>query len=123
MIALTLVPDTALGLLGNPETVRTNVFDKMLKTEHTTISLGDRESAAIQITASIDPASEMAQKWVPLLKGLSEMNGIHLRIFLNPTRIITELPIKRFYRHVLHAAPKFDESGYAQSTINCTSVY
>ena len=113
MVALTLVPDTTPGLLENPETVRTNVLEKMLKTEHTTISLGDRESATVQITASIDPASEMAQKWVPLLKELSEMNGIHLRVFLNPARVITELPVKRFYRHVLHATPTFDESGYA----------
>lgn len=84
----------------------------MLKGEHTSISIGgDKDSPTFQIVASIDPASETAQKWVPLLKALSEMSGVHLRIFLNPTTVVKELPIKRFYRHVLNSTPTFDTNG------------
>ena len=76
------------------------------------IESGDKDKATFQVVASIDPASEVAQKWVPILKVLSEMKGVYMKIYLNPQRMVAELPVKRFYRHVLNSAPTFDENGY-----------
>lgn len=39
------------------------------------------------------------------------MSGVYLRIFMNPQRILQEIPVKRFYRYVLNSAPVFDEAG------------
>jgi UDP-glucose:glycoprotein glucosyltransferase len=110
-VALTAISETPAGLFQMPDTTRTDVPNKMLQGERTAISIGDQDSATIQIVASIDPASETAQKWVPLLKALSKMGGTHLKIFLNPARAINELPVKRFYRHVLEYKPTFDSTG------------
>ncbi|KAG9573071.1 hypothetical protein KCV04_g24704, partial [Aureobasidium melanogenum] len=84
---------------------------------HTLIERGDSESATIQIVATIDPASEVAQRWVPILKVLSELSGVHLRLYLNPKERLDELPVKRFYRHVLESKPRFDKQGSLQGTL------
>jgi UDP-glucose:glycoprotein glucosyltransferase len=100
-----------VGLFQTPETTRTDAPNKMLQGDRTAISVGDADGATIQIVASVDPASETAQKWVPILKTLSEMGRTHVKIFLNPARAINELPVKRFYRHVLNSKPAFDDAG------------
>lgn len=110
-IALTSVATGPPSLYDRADKPRTDIPDRMLKSEHSGIIVGDKDNALIQITASIDPASETAQKWMPILKVLTEMHGIYLKIFLNPERMINELPVKRFYRHVLEAAPRFDATG------------
>ena len=98
-------------MFQTPDIIRTDVPGTMLTGEHTSISVGSKDSATIHIVASIDPSSEIAQKWVPLLKVLSEMSGVYLKIFLNPSKFINELPVKRFYRHVLNSIPAFDGNG------------
>ncbi|KAA8909802.1 UDP-glucose:Glyco protein glucosyltransferase-domain-containing protein [Sphaerosporella brunnea] len=110
-VALAAVSEAPAGLFQPPDTTRTDAHNKMLQGERTAISVGKQDGATIQIVASIDPASETAQKWVPILKALSEMGGIYVKIFLNPARAISELPVKRFYRHVLASKPAFDDSG------------
>lgn len=108
---MTTILEVPAGLFQTPDFTRTDVPGKMLKGEYTSISIGNKDSATIQIVASIDPSSETAQKWIPLLKALSEMSGLYLKIFLNPTKLINELPVKRFYRHVLNSTPTFDSNG------------
>jgi UDP-glucose:glycoprotein glucosyltransferase len=66
---------------------------------------GNQDTASIQVVVAIDPASEIAQRWIPILKVLSELDGVHLKLFMNPGERIQELPVKRFYRHVLAATP------------------
>ncbi|KAL7270804.1 killer toxin resistant protein [Rhizina undulata] len=110
IVALSGVPDS-VGIFESAPTARTNEADKSWKGEHTSITIGDKEKAVFQIIASIDPASEVAQKLVPILKVFSEMDGVFLKVFLNPQRKMEELPIKRFYRQVLNSAPLFDHSG------------
>lgn len=112
LVALTSASEAPNGLFDTPALARTDAFFELWKGEHTTIENGSRDSATFQVVASVDPASEMAQKVVPILKVLSEMDGVYLRVYLNPQRMVGELPVKRFYRHVLNSAPKFDDAGY-----------
>ncbi|KAK4979400.1 killer toxin resistant protein [Elasticomyces elasticus] len=110
LIALSTISDVPEGIFESAPTVRMAVFNQW-NSSHTLISTGDIESATIQVVASIDPASELAQRWTPILKVLSELAGVHMRLFLNPRDTLEELPVKRFYRHVLDSKPSFEGDG------------
>lgn len=109
-IALSVTSDVPEGIFDSGPTLRMDTFGGW-ETNHTMISTGDIETASIHLVASIDPTSELAQRWTPMLKVLSDLAGVHLKLFLNPKEKIQELPIKRFYRHVLDAKPSFDNEG------------
>lgn len=111
LVSLTSTSEAPAGLFETSVMARTDAMLKLWKGAHTAIEHGDAEHAIFQVVASIDPASELAQKMVPLLKVLSEMDGVWLRVYLNPQRMVTELPVKRFYRYVLESAPQFDDAG------------
>lgn len=110
LIALSTVSDIPEGIFESAPGLRMSQFNGWAS-EHTVISTGDPDTASIHFVASIDPTSEIAQRWIPMLKVLSELNGVHLKMFLNPKERMQELPIKRFYRHVLDAKPTFSEEG------------
>lgn len=78
---------------------------------HTAIKVGSYESPTIQIVAALDPVSEASQPWVSILHTLSQLEGVNLKIFLNPRGQLTELPSKRFYRQVLGSGPSFNDKG------------
>ncbi|RPA73028.1 hypothetical protein BJ508DRAFT_216551 [Ascobolus immersus RN42] len=111
IVLLTSQPlDGVAGIFDPVSPVRSSDFENWT-CKNTCIERGDKEKAVLRITASLDPVSSTAQKWAPILKALSAMDGVYLQIFLNPSRVLTELPIKRFYRYVLEAAPTFDSTG------------
>ncbi len=110
LIALSTVSDIPEGIFEAPPTLRLDAFDQWNLT-HSAIVTGTADTASIQIVAAIDPASEIAQRWIAILKVLSELDGVYLRLSLNPRERIQELPVKRFYRHVLAAKPSFAEDG------------
>ncbi|KAF2007685.1 glycosyltransferase family 24 protein [Amniculicola lignicola CBS 123094] len=110
LVSLSTVSDVPDGIFESATTMRIDVFNKW-ESAHTAIVKGNNETAIIQIVASVDPTSELAQKWVPILKTLAEMEGVHLRLFLNPRPSLQELPIKRFYRYILGSRPTFKEDG------------
>ncbi|KAF2759983.1 UDP-glucose:glyco protein glucosyltransferas-like protein [Pseudovirgaria hyperparasitica] len=110
ILALSSKSDVPEGMFETSNTVRTSIFDKFNST-HSAIVNGDEAKATVQLVASIDPASEVAQRWIPMIKVLSELDGIHLRIFMNPKPSLSELPIKRFYRYVLESKPMFEVDG------------
>lgn len=110
LVALSSVSDVPDGIFESASTLRINAF-KNWTAEHTAIIRGDLDKAVFQVVASIDPASELAQKWIPILKTLSDMDGVHLELFLNPKQMLQELPVKRFYRYVLDARPHFKSDG------------
>lgn len=114
LIALSTVSDIPEGIFDSAPSLRMNTFDQW-EMDHTMISIGNSESASIHLVASIDPTSELAQRWIPLLKVLSDLNGVCLKLFLNPRENMQELPIKRFYRHVLDAKPSFNDEGALQN--------
>ncbi|KAJ9210951.1 CAZyme family GT24 [Paecilomyces variotii] len=110
LVALSSIPDVPEGLFDTSSIARLNVFTKWEGT-HTAITTSTSEDALINIVATIDPTSETAQRWVPILNVLSKMGGVDMKIFLNPREQIQEIPIKRFYRHVLEAEPSFNSDG------------
>ncbi|KAF2478130.1 UDP-glucose:glyco protein glucosyltransferas-like protein [Lindgomyces ingoldianus] len=110
LVSLSTVSDIPEGMFESASTLRMNVFTRWNDT-HTAIIKGDNSTATFQIVVSVDPATELAQKWVPILKSLSEMDGVYLKLFLNPKQNLQELPVKRFYRYLLDSKPKFNEDG------------
>lgn len=65
------------------------------------------DSALFEIGVVIDPATEVAQRWAPILKTLSELPSVHLRIHFNPSQTLTEIPIKRFYQSTFDSSLSF----------------
>lgn len=114
LIALSMVSDVPEGIFEAAPTVRTDIFKKW-NSSQTAIDVGDLKTATIQIFASIDPASELAQKWTSIIKVLSELDGVYTRLFLNPKERLEEIPIKRFYRQVLGSKPTFESDGSLQA--------
>lgn len=118
--ALSTIPNLPEGIFESSSSIRSTVYEKW-DANHTTIEVGDAESASIHLVALLNPLSEQAQRWVPLLRVLSELDGVYLKLFLNPKEKLEELPIKRFFRYVLESKPSFDESGAirgGQATFN-----
>ncbi|KAI0599644.1 UDP-glucose:glycoprotein glucosyltransferase [Biscogniauxia sp. FL1348] len=113
LVALSTISDLPEGIFESASTLRTDMFDHWDST-YTAIDVGDVSTANIHFVAVLNPTSEIGQKWSPILKVLSELDGVFLRIFLNPRERMEELPIKRFYRYVLDSHPIFDESGKLQ---------
>lgn len=110
VLALSTAAEPSEGIFDGPPRVRSAVYNE-LKSEHSMFQAGDKASASVHIVAMVDPASEQAQRALPILKVLSELDGVSTRIFLAPREKLQELPIKRFYRHVLQSAPTFEPDG------------
>jgi UDP-glucose:glycoprotein glucosyltransferase len=110
LIAVAQVSDVPEGIFERPPMVRTAMFHDW-QDKHTAFTVGDNQTAVVQIVVALDPASELAQRWVPILKVLSELGGVSLKVFMNPKNILDELPVKRFYRYILKSEPTFDDDG------------
>ncbi len=108
--ALSTISDLPEGIFESAPTLRISSFN-LWNSSHTAFEVGDASTATIHFIATLDPASEIGQRWAPLLKVLSSLDGVYMRIFLNPRERLDELPVKRFYRSVLEPAPQFDEVG------------
>ncbi|KAI5289365.1 hypothetical protein KEM54_003997 [Ascosphaera aggregata] len=94
--------------MGSP--ARSTVFNQW-SAKASSIVVSRTDDPIIFINATIDPASETAQRYLPILKVLTELDGVRVHIILNPTDKLQELSVKRFYRHVLSSAPSFDSNG------------
>lgn len=77
----------------------------------TEISVGDWDNALFRFYAFIDPLTDVAQKWSSVLKSLNAVHGVALRIRLRLADPFEDLPVKRFYKFVLDAEPKFSKDG------------
>jgi UDP-glucose:glycoprotein glucosyltransferase len=110
LLALSNTPDVPEGIFESKPKYRLDVWNRWNIT-HSGITVESQEDASINIVAAIDPTSELSQRWVPILKTLSQLAGVKVKIFLTPVTQLQELPIKRFYRHVLAPEPSFDENG------------
>jgi UDP-glucose:glycoprotein glucosyltransferase len=113
LLALSTVSDLPEGIFEQPPLIRTEVFHHW-SDRYTSISAGDNSTAAIQLFVALDPASETAQRWVPILKTISRLDGVFLKVYLNPKSVLEELPVKRFYRYVVESSPKFAVDGSIQ---------
>jgi len=114
IVAISAMSDAPDGIFEQASTLRMSQFG-VWKSLHTVIELGDKSSASVHFTVLLDPASEQGQRWVPILKVLSELNGVYVKLFLNPKERLQELPVKRFYRYVLDSKPTFDDAGAVKS--------
>lgn len=116
--ALSTMSDLPEGIFESAAGVRTSMYEKWEST-HTAIEVGNPETASVHIAGLLDPASEKGQKWAPVLKVLSELDGVYLKLFMNPKEKLQELPVKRFYRYVMESKPSFDENGKVKA-LNAT---
>lgn len=113
LVALSTVSDVPEGLFEAASDVRAKFFNNWSGSD-SIITIPGPEDPTITIAASIDPTSETSQRWLPILKALSELDGVKLNLFMNPRDEIRELPIKRFYRYVLSPEPSFGDNGSVQ---------
>ena len=114
IVALSTISDTPDGIFEKAPTIRMS-FTNVWNSSYTVIEVGDISTASIQMTLLVDPASEQSQRWLPIIKVLSELEGVYVKMYLNPKENLQELPVKRFYRYVLDSKPSFDDSGALQS--------
>lgn len=110
LVARSLKSDLPEGLRESAPLIRMDRY-KIWNSAHTSIQVSNSDNPTIHIVAAVDPASEVAQPWVPILKTLSQLNGVSVQIFLNPKDRLTELPVKRFFRQVIGAEPHFNSDG------------
>ncbi|KAL3426115.1 udp-glucose:glycoprotein glucosyltransferase [Phlyctema vagabunda] len=110
IVAISTISDVPEGMFEQPSTLRMNQFN-IWNTTHTTIEIGDSSTATVHVNVLVDPTSEQGQRWIPMLKVMSELEGVFTRIYLNPKERLQELPIKRFYRYVLDSKPTFNDDG------------
>ncbi|KAF9927498.1 hypothetical protein FBU30_003215 [Linnemannia zychae] len=75
-----------------------------------TVQAGDDETL-FHFTAVLNPATELTQRWAPLLETLSRMDNVKVEIVLMPALRLTQVPIKRFYRYVVEPELTFDVHG------------
>jgi len=110
IVARSLKSDIPEGIYDTAPLIRIDKFNQW-ENESTMIHIKSDAEPTVQIVAAIDPASEIAQSWTPILKTLSEMDEVDVKIFLNPREMLQELPVKRFYRNVISSAPAFHANG------------
>jgi UDP-glucose:glycoprotein glucosyltransferase len=110
LVALSITPDIPEGIFESNSKLRQNVF-KSWNDTYSAITVSNSDDPTISIVVTLDPTTELSQRWVPILKALSKLAGVNVKIFLSPRDHIQELPIKRFYRHVLEPEPSFEENG------------
>lgn len=113
--ALSTISDLPEGIFESAPDIRSTLYETWNST-HSAFEVGNPETASIHIAGLLNPASEQGQRWAPILKVLSELDGVYLKLFMNPRAKVEELPIKRFFRYVLDSKPSFDESGNAKGT-------
>ncbi len=70
------------------------------KFEHAGFQIKGSDNTFIDITAVIDPLSESAQRLVPMLNAISKLSSVSIKLILNPSLTLEEMPIKRFYNGV-----------------------
>ncbi|EIW69539.1 hypothetical protein TREMEDRAFT_44060 [Tremella mesenterica DSM 1558] len=74
-------------------------------------SVGRKDTALVHVAAVVDPISEAAQRFAPILKMLSQMDHVAVSVYLEPDLTSTDLKLKRFYRSSLSPYPLFDVDG------------
>ncbi|KAG8666915.1 hypothetical protein FPOAC1_011737 [Fusarium poae] len=112
--ALSTISDLPQGIFESAPSIRSTLYSTW-NSKHSCIEVGKPETASVHIVGLVNPTSEQGQRWAPILKVLSELDGIYLKLFMNPKELTGELPIKRFFRYVLDSTPSFDDFGHVNS--------
>ncbi|GAA5851766.1 hypothetical protein JCM9279_004400 [Rhodotorula babjevae] len=101
------LPDPAQGMFGGGPVERSRSYDALLS-HHSSVIGNLSRGALFEVAVVVDPATELAQRWAPIIKTLAGLNTTHVRLYLNPSLHVTEVPIKRFYEYVFEREPRFD---------------
>ncbi len=110
LVARSQTSDVPEGIYESVPAIRMDRFN-LWNSTYTSIHTSTSDDPSIRVVAAIDPASETTQHWIPILKVLSELHGVEVTIHMNPRERLSELPVKRFYRQVLHSTPVFTSDG------------
>lgn len=75
------------------------------------IAVNDPQKARLRIQAVVDPLSEDAQKWIPILQTLTTAlsDQVSVELWLRPQLELKELSIKRFYRYLWPSQLEFSQ--------------
>lgn len=110
IIASSTVSDIPEGIFESAPAIRSTIYNTW-NTSHTAIQTGNPKTASIHIVGLLDPASEKGQRWAHILKMAADLDGVYIKLILNPRDHIDELPVKRFFRYVVESKPQFDDKG------------
>ncbi|GAA5851194.1 hypothetical protein JCM8547_004161 [Rhodosporidiobolus lusitaniae] len=102
------LPDPSSGIFGAGSTERRRDYLSLLG-NHSAVFDKSERGAFYEIAVVVDPATELAQRWAPILETLSSLALAHVHVYLNPTFHLDEIPIKRFYEFSFSPALQFDE--------------
>ncbi len=98
------------GAFAGKPTTRSGLAEQLGTPDHV-VEIGNRETATMRVTVLLNPISEPAQRWSSILLMLSKLEGVYIRVILNPDIKLRELPLKRFYRFSAPHSVTFDKSG------------
>lgn len=115
LVALSTISELPEGIFESASTLRTTIYDAW-GSDYTAIESGNADKSSVHIVGLLNPLSEQGQRWASILKVIAELDGIYLKLFINPKDKIEELPIKQFFRYVLQSKPLFDEDGNVQGS-------
>ncbi|KAG0309294.1 hypothetical protein BGZ98_003896 [Dissophora globulifera] len=107
--------DQGLYDINQAEITRDRTFEKLDAsdvgfTANPKVYAGD-DQTLFRFSAVLDPTSELTQRWAPILLALSKLENVKVDIVLQPTFLLSEAPIKRFYRYVVEPELSFDANG------------
>uniref|UniRef100_A0A7N6BS09 UDP-glucose ceramide glucosyltransferase-like 1 n=1 Tax=Anabas testudineus TaxID=64144 RepID=A0A7N6BS09_ANATE len=75
-----------------------------IKDSHSVLHLAPRENEVFyDVVAIVDPLTREAQKMSSLLIVLSQVVNVRLQVFMNCKAMLSEMPLKSFYRFVLES--------------------
>lgn len=80
------------------------------------LSVPSKVYAKMFVTLVIDPATEIAQKYLSMLSLFSDMEFVDLKVYLRPASKLEVLDIKRLYRGVYLPSPLFNADGSYNSS-------
>lgn len=98
------------GVFTGKITSRSGLPEQLGTPDHV-FEIGDKTTADIRATLLLNPISESAQRWSGVLRMLTELKGVYVRVILNPEIKLRELPLKRFYRSSAPHRNQFDRDG------------
>ncbi|WBW72150.1 UDP-glucose-glycoprotein glucosyltransferase Gpt1 [Schizosaccharomyces osmophilus] len=91
-------------------------FHSQLPTSSLTIGTDNFDSCTYHFVAILDPLSKASQKWSAILESISHLDGVGVRIYLNPSKGLSDFPLSRFYRYSIEHEPVFDSEGHIKDS-------
>ncbi|GAA5977891.1 hypothetical protein JCM11641_006101, partial [Rhodosporidiobolus odoratus] len=110
IVGVASLPDPTQGIFGGIPAERRRDYLALAGNHSAVIDQRDR-GALYEVAVIVDPATELAQRWAPILETLSHLVFVHIRLYLNPAFHLDDIPIKRFYEFSFLPSLRFDEAG------------